>query len=359
MDDLADIIYETAFVPEQWGRVLEETTDLSGSASAQLFVFSENEPPRGRAMPNTQALFDEFISGDVWKFCDSAQRMCSLQPGSFVNVDDFLTSEQIEQDPARIQLRKAGIGAHLCSAIALPTGEIVTWVFQRWLKDGNYDRRSIDRLDALRPHLARASLVSARLKLQEAKSTVATLQAIGLPAAVLSASGNVRASNALLDDAADLLQPKAFGAIRIARPDADKLFQAAVKAAHAGAEPTVRSIPVPGDDERTPAVVHVLPLRRSAHDIFSGADTLVAVTTMSANEGIPSQAVLGALFDLSPTEARVAMGLAGGLPLKTVAAGMNIAFNTARRHLDHILQKTGTHQQSALVSLLKGTRSIR
>ena len=92
--------------------------------------------------------------------------MCSLQPASFVNVDDFLTSEQIEQDPARIQLRKAGIGAHLCSAIALPTGEVVTWVFQRWLKDGNYDRLSIDRLNALRPHLARASLVSARLKLQ-------------------------------------------------------------------------------------------------------------------------------------------------------------------------------------------------
>jgi hypothetical protein len=55
-------------------------------------------------------------------------------------------------------LREFGIDAHLCSAIAMPIGELATFVFQKWIKDGSYRQKEIAQLDALRPHLARASL---------------------------------------------------------------------------------------------------------------------------------------------------------------------------------------------------------
>ena len=113
MSDLIERIYEAAFVPERWNSVLQEASDLSGSASAQIFFFSEHGPPRGTTLENLRPLFDKFIKGDTWKFCDSAQKMCAVQPASFVRVDDFMTAEEIARDPARIMLREFGIGEHL------------------------------------------------------------------------------------------------------------------------------------------------------------------------------------------------------------------------------------------------------
>ncbi len=160
-DDLTDKIYEAAFVPDLWAGALEAAASLSGSANGAIFLFSDGSPVRGRlsddppreanSLETVRLLFDEFIAGDSWKFSDPIQRMCAMQPASFVRVDDFLTPEEIEQDPVRIQLRAAGIGAHLCSAVAMPSGELVTFVFQRWTRDGAYDQASSDRLDQLRP----------------------------------------------------------------------------------------------------------------------------------------------------------------------------------------------------------------
>jgi hypothetical protein len=176
MIDLIECIYEAAFVPELWSAVLRQASELSASASAQIFFFSENSPPRGTTLENLRPLFDEFIKGDTWKFCDSAQKMCALQPASFVCVDDFMTQEEIARDSARVMLREFGIGAHLCSAVAMPTGELATFVFQKWIGDGKHGRAEIDRLDTLRPHLARASLVAARLGIERAEATASALE---------------------------------------------------------------------------------------------------------------------------------------------------------------------------------------
>ena len=118
-------------------------------------------------------------------------------------------------------------------------------------------------------------------------------------------------------------------------------------------EPTVRSIPVQGVKSRPPMVLHMLPLRRSAHEIFSGADILVAATALSASSLVPSPTLLAGLFDLTPAEARLATALSQGHVLKAAAIGSNITEKTARTYLERIFAKTGTRQQSQLVALLK------
>ena len=47
-----------------------------------------------------------------------------------------------------------------------------------------------------------------------------------------------------------------------------------------------------------------------------------------------------------------------GRPLKDAAAGANITFKSGRTYLDRIFAKTGTHQQSELVALLKSAERI-
>lgn len=304
-DDLTDRIYEAAFVPDLWAGALEAASELSSSADGAIFLFSDGSPVRGRlsdespghgnSLETVRSLFDEFIAGDSWKFSDAIQRMCSLQPASFVQVEDFLTADELEHDPVRIQLRAAGIGAHICSAVAMPSGELVTFVFQRWTRDGTYDQTSIGRLDQLRPHFSRAGLVSARLGMEQAKASVSALEALGLPAAVMTASGRVLTANVLLENMPSVFIAAAHGGMALADVSANELFRQAIT--HNLQDRGVRSIPIPAREGQPALVIHLLPLRRAAHEIFSGADILVAATAMSASATVPSPSLLAGLFD--------------------------------------------------------------
>jgi DNA-binding CsgD family transcriptional regulator len=57
------------------------------------------------------------------------------------------------------------------------------------------------------------------------------------------------------------------------------------------------------------------------------------------------------LFGLTPGEERVVAQLVSGRGLTTAASRLNIALSTARSHLKHISEKTGTHRQAELVRL--------
>lgn len=321
-----------------------------------MFFFSETGPPHGLSLENLRPLFDKFIKGDMWKFSDSVQKTCALQPASFVPVDDYMTAEEIERDPARVMLRKFGIGAHLCSAIAMPTGELAIFVFQKWIKDGTFAQDEINSLDALRPHLARASLVSGRLRMERAEATTSALELMGLPAVVLSASGRVMATNSHFERMDAALLPVAHGGLAIADRDANRLFQEAVmRMQH---ETAVGSIPVPAIGGNVAFVVHLLPLRRAAHDIFGGADILTLATPITPSALVPSASLLNALFDLTPTEAWVATDLASGLTLAQSASKRGVTTKSARTYLERIFRKTGTRQQSQLVAMLKTVQPL-
>ncbi|MDR6873381.1 DNA-binding CsgD family transcriptional regulator [Bosea sp. BE125] len=64
------------------------------------------------------------------------------------------------------------------------------------------------------------------------------------------------------------------------------------------------------------------------------------------------------VFGLTPKEARLACSLAEGLSLKDAAQRQGIRFKTARSYLEGIFQKTGAHQQSQLVAVLKTVQLI-
>jgi DNA-binding CsgD family transcriptional regulator len=58
------------------------------------------------------------------------------------------------------------------------------------------------------------------------------------------------------------------------------------------------------------------------------------------------------VFGLSPAQKQVAIYVAQGLPLNDISDRMKITANTARTHLNRIFEKTGVHNQPALVRVL-------
>lgn len=353
---IGDLIYEAAFAAELWPEVLAAASAISRSANSAIFVVSDHSPVRAITETHVQPSLDEFMKGGTWRFSESVKRMCATQPASFVRVDDFITCEEIERDPDRKSATAFGIGPHLCTAIPMPGGELVLFVFQRWLKDGRYDQAAIDLLNGLRPHLARASLVAGRLGLERERTAVSILGEIGLPAAIMSGSGRALTANRFFDDMADVFLPTDHGGIAIADQTANPLFQQAI--AQNRDNRVVRSIPVAATKGRPGLVVQLLPLCRAAHDIFSGADLLAVATTVGTGASIPSPNVLSGLFDLTPAEARLAVELASGHSVQEAAMEIGIAVKSARTYLERIFRKTETSRQSELVALLKSAWSF-
>lgn len=95
-----------------------------------------------------------------------------------------------------------------------------------------------------------------------------------------------------------------------------------------------------------------------AQDILGAGTTLVIVTCYSLAGGLSDNAILRSLFDVSAAETKLAAALAGGQSLKVAAASRQVPMSTARSQLAQISHKTGTHQQSELVALLKSSHPL-
>jgi DNA-binding CsgD family transcriptional regulator len=349
-DDLIDRIYEAAFRPEYWTNVLESLGAAANSASGLLVVFDETKPVQYKSTPVIHDVIRAFCE-EHWHISRRASHTLKNPFTGFVSLKEYFPPDLLAADPCRIRRIYAGLDSEVSAAIPMPTGEMVVYSFDKWSRDGAHGKEDIEVLNTFYAHLARAGLMAAHVGLERASATTATLQMIGLPAAVLTRSGRVLSTNALFDGMTSLFIPVAFGRLAIANIGANQLFQNAVEAAVA-AEPIVRSIPIPDAEERGACIVHLVPLRRSAHDVFPGGDLIVAVSSLKKSALVPSPAVLIGLFDLTPAEAKFASSLASGQSIRGASRTVGITESSGRTYLSRIFAKTGTHRQSELVALL-------
>ena len=355
MTDLVDRIYEAAIVPELWPDVLGAIATEGQCDSGAMLVVHQRLPPLFAATPNISDMLGAFAASPAWY--DNARIRClyRLDHAGFVDADEAMTERERREDMARPYLLQLGMGSQLGTGIRLPGGEMVSISFDRATGAEAFDPATIGWFDALRPHLARASLMAAQLKQQQARVSVDALAALGIPAAVLATSGAVIAANRLFDAMDDVLVAAAFGRLALRDRNADRLLQAALpRPGQLGSNPAIRSIPLPAAAGDRSYVIHVMPLERAATDILDRGAALVVVSGYALDGNVPADAVLRGLFDLSPAEAGIAAGLAAGLTVAQIAAARGIGLTTARTHLAQIFRKTGTAQQGQLVALLKG-----
>lgn len=357
LKDVADDIYEAAFDPERWLRVIDRISLHSGADSGAMMVFDNIRPIRSLATGRSAELWAQVSEAGRWKEDGRIPFFFGNPLSGFVVADEYFPPEILGD--GTLELAHAlGLDQQVGTIIPMPTGELVVFILNRLREDGRFGPGLTRELNGLYPHFARSAYLAARLRMERALSTVAALQALGVPAAVLSAKGRVMASNALIETVSHTLIPLAFGGLGLPRPAANKLLQEAIMAAQGDQAAAARSIPVPAEADRPAMIVHVVPLRRSASDIFSGAATLIAAVTVSASRLVPSLQVLMGLFDLTPAEVKLAAALAGGSSLQEAAAQSGIRKSTARTHLDAIFRKTGTTRQGQLVALLKGAQLV-
>lgn len=350
-----DRIYEAAFVPELWPKVLGEIAETAAANSGAILIIDDRLPPLFTATPNVLDTLESFSQTPFWYKNPPAHRLRKLKyPGFIERADFFRDDERNSGNPYHANMEKIGADWQIATIIDMPEGEMALFTFERNRGLPDFSKAELANLDVLRPHLARAGVIATRLQLQRAEANVAAMNAMGVPACVVTASGVVMSTNALFDQLSHVLRPAAFGRLSAKDRHADKLLQAAMPAPGYTQTPPTRSFPMHLDDGARAIVVHVIPLYRAATDIFNQGAAMVAVTGYSVDGNLPPDAVLRGLFDLTVAEAAIATDLTAGKTLTDIAGQRGVAVSTVRTHLAQVFRKTGTSQQGQLIALLKG-----
>jgi DNA-binding CsgD family transcriptional regulator len=354
--ELVDRIYESSLVPELWPVVLGDVGRIV-EAGASLFV-TKGEVISWAASRTAHEATAKFVKqGWFWRG-QIAARLFAAHHAGFLTDLDLLTRDELDQEPIyRDMWSQYGVGWSVGTAIPIPTGENLSLVLTRRTERGPVERDVVQKLDELRPHLARSALMSARLQLEWARIASETLAALGLPALVLNEQGKVLAANSLIEGLGGYVQWRAQDRASLKDKAANQLLGDAIAAIDA-AGGSVRSFPVRDRGAEAMMVAHVIPIRLSARDIFVRCAAAVVLTPVTLPQAPPVELVQS-LFDLTPAEARVARSLAAGETVDAIASARGVSQNTVRDQVRGVLEKTGCHRQTDVVALLTAISPAR
>jgi DNA-binding CsgD family transcriptional regulator len=128
-----------------------------------------------------------------------------------------------------------------------------------------------------------------------------------------------------------------------------------VAAAAKSADVLPRTMSISRPSMRRPLML-LIASKRSAHaglrEPAGGA--IVFISDPERTSAVPSRLLQNA-YGLTPMEAAVAVEIARGDGLQSVAEKLGIGASTARTHLQHAFEKTGTRRQAQLAWLIAGT----
>jgi len=351
IDPFIDDIYEAAVVPEKWQSILDRLAGMADAEGTVLFAAGPGMP-RWLSSRSIQEMIEEWIGSKWYLDNPRGQRLVPIEDPRFLTDLDGLTMEEIDASDFYTELlRPRGLGWCVGTSIRSPAGDTLVFSIEKAHDKGPVPRSVAEKLDGFRPHLARASILSGRLGLDRARSTVATLDAIGLPAAALTPTGRVVSANAGFLASEPRVRVGAGDVIQFESGPAQALLMEAISSGARSSTGFGRSIPVRGTKTDPAFVAHIVPLRGGGLDVFTGALSILFITSMVPSTS-PAAPLLQALFDLTPAEARTASQITEGKSIEQISSASGIAQNTIRTHLKSVFQKTGVQRQAELVSLL-------
>jgi DNA-binding CsgD family transcriptional regulator len=145
------------------------------------------------------------------------------------------------------------------------------------------------------------------------------------------------------------------GGLTAATPEATRQLRVAFAqaASDSASEPVRLALARPS--HRPPLQLAFLPMRRLGAVVPGSGSAAVAIflTVSGATPSIERQMVADA-FRLTRRESEVAVRLAEGQDLASIAEALGIRVAAVRQYLKRVFDKTGVHNRSALVALIRG-----
>lgn len=194
--------------------------------------------------------------------------------------------------------------------------------------------------------------------------TARALEPVAVGIVLLSGNGSVLLANRAARQMTDgfmtlregMLPEPAFG------PDHRRLREALERLrdgrGFGNGETEVECLRLARGGERRELLGVICSLRVDGRERDVAPSAVMLISDPECSVRLPEDA-LARLFDLTPTESRIALSLAEGNPPAAIAQSMGVARTTVTFHLRNVFQKTDTHRQAELVALiLAGTMTV-
>jgi len=355
-------IYDASLDPALWPAVFEQVCRFVRCSSAHLFAQDSvhkttasryftwgDEPEFTQLYIDKYAKLNPMFPGALFFNVEEVHQLIEIIPREEVRRTRFciewMAPQEIIDDMFAI-LEKSATSCSLFQVI-------------RRRRDGVVDDDARERLALLAPHIRRSVLIGKIIDLKkvEAAALADSLDTLSAGMFMVDASGRIVHANA--SGHSMLAEAKVLRSVGGHLGAIDSLANQALLESFAATEsgdPALgrKGIAVPlkaRDDERY--VANVLPLtsgtRRKAGISYSAVATVFV--HKAALELSPPEAIVKE-FKLTPAELRVLFANVeiGGVHESAEALGISEA--TARTHLRHLFEKTGTSRQAELIKLV-------
>lgn len=369
-DRTVNLIYDTLENRVGWRAVLDGIHEAIGGRAVHLMAFDTRHGTLSYSDGADMAPQIDLEYIQKYQFIDPRVGLMAAQSlDSWLHCHEHLDDRFVANDPF-YQEFLIPHGARYVSACKLADTEDATVILGclRRSADGPLPAEALAFLDRLRPHLQRAVRLSQAQFVYSAQALVghALVDKLRQPVMLLTTNGDVVLAN---EAARCLLRSTSLVQVvenRLVLPQAYRqafldqcaeLEHGVRTSAHAGA-----------DTDKAFRSLHMTSEPGAAQDVLYGFFTLLVPERTLGSFGLrplvmlffyhPTSAqvidsdLLTAAFGLSHAECRVASLLADGLPLKSIADTLGVQYDTVRKQLMSIYQKTATNRQPELVRLL-------
>jgi DNA-binding CsgD family transcriptional regulator len=347
-EDIVDRIYEASVLPDFWPDVLRDFAGAAESREGVMVSVKGDELKWLTSSASAEAMVQENYRHEGGM--ERTRRLLARPHAGFLTDRDLFTEEEILKSPVYSDyLIPNGYGRGTATVIHLPEMQDIIIHAEGDHRHGPYSGETIGRLDGLRPHLARSAMLSARLSFERARTSVETLGGLGFAACAVRQNGSVLVGNGKFERDDSFWTTRRFD--RIALHDRNGDRQLVDSLAMTMSDSGVRSIPLRPRGTGMPAVLHVVPVRRAAHDLFNHAAAIL-VLTQASQAPTTQTPLLQGLFDLTATEADLAARIGSGQTVEQIALMGAKGVETVRSQLKSVLAKTGCRRQADLARLL-------
>lgn len=338
LDAIEEHIYEAVSGALDWNSVLREIAHTADGAAALLL--SERSVFCG-SVSDAPSVEHWIQAAKSASWAQRANILASIHEMSMTTLENLSFPHSMVAGNCHVAASKIGNG---CAIVVLRP--LIS----------PFEERSLCSINRLLPHLERAVRLVDAFSLARARQVLDALTALGLPTLVLDEQGCSIMGN-------DLLRPLYPGVLRadenrlvIGDPKSDMLIRRIF--AETTREPLgVRSIALSARQIKARYLLHFVPISQEVAFLKRSARWVLVVTS-PRNLPVPRRSVLAAVFDLTPTEAKVAQLLARSQSTDEIAESLKIGRETVRTHIKSIFEKTGVRRHTDFIRVVSSLHSL-
>ena len=365
-----DTIYAAAMDENLWEEVNRNLLSITDSQAVSFCVLDSTEQLKHPVFSylNIEArsvdvprFLSEYLEGGMLGQDPTVQYIVAHPEQKLIQDTSFISEREKDRHSYYDWHGSFSDTRHRLAAIVSPAPLIHSGVtLHRTRQKGDFNGADIERFKFLLPHIERAVRIGFQLGTFGAiqRASLELLDGNAQAIIVLDRQGHVIFANqAALDlvAAQDGIMLSPGGISLLGRFDDGKL-QGLLGEALAIPEntPNISSgvMRVDRPSGKRPYVLTVSPLRQVSTLMTLAKPAICVLITDPERQDLLPANLLRTLFGLTPAEARLAVRLARGDALDSIAAELDISYATARTQLAVIFRKTGTRRQGELVKLL-------